>query len=167
MGKISGIWTEDKLKRTIADVEDKQKQVSAFQKNMEEVLEELVKNPNLPSKNAYEEFKKLAAMWKELSQHLESYAARMCYAIQGYFMHNSPDEVKKIMQKHTEVTDKTFPLRNIHCYSVAKDLADEIRSQFDKGRNDKEIELFCNREPKSRLEIRGKSILHRLFAGYL
>ena len=146
-----GIWTEDKLKRAIADVEDKQKQVSAFQKNMEEVLEELVKNANLPSKNAYEELKKLAATWKELSQHLENYAARMCYAIQGYFMHNSPDEVKEIVQKHTEVTDKTFPL---HCYSVAKDLADEIRSQFDKGQNDKEIvSFFATENPKEGLRF--------------
>lgn len=129
-----GIWTEDKLKRAIADVEDKQKQVSAFQKNMEEVLEELVENANLPTKNNYEELKKLAATWKELSQHLERYAARMCYAM------------NKIVQKHTEVTDKTFPL---HYYSVAKDLADEIRSQFDKGWNDKEIvSFFATENPK-------------------
>ena len=156
-----GIWTEKKLEKAIADVEDKQKQVSAFQRDMEKVLDEIVKNANLPSKNAYEELKKLAAAWKELSQLLESYAARMCYAIQGYFTYNSLDEVTEIVLKHTEVTDKTFPL---HCYDVAKTLADEIRSQFDKGRNDKEIvSFFAAENPKEGLRF----IASRFFIGSL
>lgn len=134
-----GVWTVDKLERAIADVDAKQKQVSAFQKFMEEALDGIVKNAELSAKSGYEELKTAAEMWKGFSQQLESYASRLCYAIQGYVMQKSQDDVKEIVEKHADASDKPFP---DNCYDLAQAMADDIRVQFDKGKTDEEIVGF-------------------------
>lgn len=156
-----GIWTVDRLEEAIADVDDKQQQVSAFQKAMEMVLDELVREAALPAKNGYDELKKPAEAWKELCQLLESYKTRMYYAIQGYFMYKSLDGVKEIVEKHTDPSDKPFP---VQCYNLAKTLADDIRLQFDKNKTDKEIvNFFATENPVLSLKV----VLSEFFIGTL
>lgn len=140
-----GVWTVNKLEDAISDVEKKQKQVSAFRKDMERVLDEVVTDAGLPPKN-YEKLKELATTWKKISQHFESYETRMDYAIQGYFMHKSLDEVKAMVKGHTDASDKPFPE---DAYPLAKILADDIRDQFVAGKTDKEvINYFATDNPK-------------------
>lgn len=149
-----GVWTETKLERAIDEVHRKHEDVLAFQKSMEEVLSEIVTDAGLPT-TAYKELKTEAEMWKNLSQRLESYESRMCYAIQGYLMLKSLDDVRKFVEEHTDAEDDPFPDK---CFNLAKSLANEFRVQFDKGKTDKEIANFFateNQEKELRCVFNG------------
>lgn len=150
-----GVWDIKKLKKAIADLDEKQNQISKFQKGMKEVLDEVITAAGLPEKS-YDDLKKLAATWKEISVHFESYSTRMDYAIEGYFMGKALDDVKERVLKHTDPSDKPFP---DDAYPLAKVLADNIRYLFENGKTDKEvINFFATENPKEGLRF--------LFGGY-
>ena len=145
-----GAWDIEKLKKAIADLDEKQHQISKFQKAMEKVLDELVTAAGLPAKS-YDELKKLAATWKEISENFESYSTRMDYAIQLYFKQKPPADVKKRVEEHTDPSEKPFP---DDAYPLAKTLADDILVLFVKGKTDKEvIEFFATENPKEGLRF--------------
>ena len=50
----------------------------------------------------------------------------MCYAIHGYFMFKSLDDVKKFVEEHTDYEDN--PLGD-KCFNLAKILANQFRVQ--------------------------------------
>lgn len=145
-----GIWSIEKLNKAIDDVDEKQTQVSQFQKAMEKVLDEVVTAAGLPAKS-YDELKKLAATWKEISQHFERYSTRMDFAIQAYFLQKPLADVKEKVKQHTDPSDKPFP---DDAYPLAKTLADDIRVLFNKGKKDKEvIEFFATDNPNKGLRF--------------
>ena len=145
-----GVWDIEKLKKAIADLDEKQDKISKYQKAMEKVLDEVVTAAGLPAKS-YDELKKLAATWKEISENFESYSTRMDYAIQGYFMQKPLADVKKRVEEHTDPSDKPFP---DDAYPLAKTLADDILVLFVKGKTDKEvIEFFATENPKEGLRF--------------
>ena len=124
-----GAWSIKKLENAIRDVEEKKVKVSAFQKAMEKVLNEMITDADLPEKS-YDQLVELAKTWKEICEKFERYSTRMSYAIQGYFKHKSLDKVREIVKKHTDPTDVPWP---DDAYPLAKTLADDIRVQFDKA----------------------------------
>ena len=145
-----GVWDIEKLKKAIDDVDKKQKEVTAFQNAMVKVLDETITAAGLPAKS-YDELKTLAATWKEMAENFERYTTRMEYAIKGYFQRKPLDDVKKMVNNHTEPTDKPWPEDG---YPLAETLADDIRVLFDKGKTDQQvIQFFATDNPKEGLRF--------------
>ena len=136
-----GVWTLDKLNKAIEDVETKQKQVTTFQTAMKNVLDKIDTAVGLPAEN-YGELTNMAATWKTISENCDSYEKSFYYAIRGYFMKKSLDEVKEMVQKECD-PGKPFP---DDAYPLAKTLADEIRNEFGQNKADKEIVVFFANE---------------------
>ena len=144
-----GVWTLDKLNKAIDDVEKKQTQVSKFLKAMQDALDPIVEAAGLPAKS-YADLTTMAATWKKISENFDSYEKAMYYAIQGYFLKKSLDDIKKMVAKQSDA-GKSFP---DDAYPLAKTLADDIKYEFDKKKTDKEIvSFFATDNPKISLRF--------------
>ena len=132
-----GVWTLEKLNDAISNVEKKQRQIDAFKKAMTDALDVIVKAAGFPDKS-YDQLTKMAATWKTISENFDSYEKSLCYAIRGYFMKKSLDEIKAMVEKESDA-GKSFPDDG---YTLAKTLADDINSLFDKKKTDKEVVAF-------------------------
>ena len=139
-----GIWTIEKLNDAISEVEEKQKQVDAFKKAMTDALDGMIKDAGLPEKS-YDGLTKMAATWKTISENFDSYEKSLYYAIRGYFLKKSLDDIKTMVAKESDA-GKPFPDDG---YPLAKTLADDIKYQFDQKKTDKEIvAFFATENPK-------------------
>ena len=139
-----GIWTIEKLNDAISNVEKKQKQVDAFKKAMTDALDSMIKDSGLPEKS-YDGLTKMAATWKKISENFDSYEKSQYYAIRGYFLKKSLDDIKAMVAKESD-TGKPFPDDG---YPLAKTLAEDIKYQFDQKKTDKEIvAFFATENPK-------------------
>ena len=139
-----GIWTIEKLNKAISDVEKKQKQVDAFKKAMTDALDIMIKDSGLPQKS-YDGLTKMAATWKKISENFDSYEKSLYYAIRGYFLKKSLDEIKAMVTKESDA-GKPFPDDG---YPLAKTLADDIKYLFSQKKSDKEIvAFFATENPK-------------------
>ena len=139
-----GVWTLDKLDDAISEVEQKQEQVTAYQKAMEKALESVVEEAGLPAKN-YSQLTTMAATWKKISENFDSYQKAMDYAIRGYFLDRSFDAIKKLVERYSD-PGKSLPDDG---YPLAKTLADDIRYMFGQKKTDKQIvAFFATENPK-------------------
>ena len=139
-----GVWTLDKLDKAISDVEKKQTQVDAFQKALTDALDAVVKAAGLQEKD-YNSLTTMAATWKKISEGFDSYEKSMYYAIRGYFMKKSYDEIKAMVDKESD-EGKPFPEDG---YPLAKTLADDINYEFEQKKTDKEVvAYFATEDPK-------------------
>ena len=140
-----GVWTLEKLNNALEDVKKKQKQITKFQNAMEKALDIIVKQAGLPDKT-YDQLKKMADMWKKISEHFDSYQKEFYYAIEGYYNGKTLDEVKKLVKEKSDSTVKPFPDDG---YPLAKVIADDIKVQIKNGKTDAEIvKYFATENPK-------------------
>ena len=102
------------------------------------MLDPLLKDAGLPSKS-YDQLITMASTWKEVSVHYEGYAKVLDYAIEGYILNKSLDDVKKLVESHQDGGEKPFPE---DAYSLAKTLADDLKVKFKAGLDDKAVVAF-------------------------
>lgn len=136
-----GAWTVIKLENAISDVDKKQAQVDKFHKAMENALDPMVKSAGLPAKS-YDQLITMAGTWKKVSENFDSYEKSFYYAIKGFFMKKSVDDIKSLIAKESD-PGKPFPEDG---YPLAKTLADDIKDQFDHKKSDKEVVAFFAQE---------------------
>ncbi|KAJ7339668.1 hypothetical protein OS493_006076 [Desmophyllum pertusum] len=132
-----GVWTLEKLDKAISDVEKKQTQVTTFQTAMQKALDQIVTAAGLPAKD-YAGLTTMAATWEKISENFDSYEKATYYAIRGYFMKQSLDDIKTMVNKESD-PGKPFPDDG---YPLAKTLADDINYQFEQKKTDQEIVAF-------------------------
>ena len=133
-----GVWTIEKLNKAMDAVDDKQNDITKFQKAMTDVLDQLVTCAGLPAKS-YDQLQNMAKSWKTISEHCEGYSKALKFAIEYYFLGKSIDEIKKKVKEISDEGLKAFPE---DAYPLAKTLADGIRDLFTEGKTDKEIVAF-------------------------
>ena len=136
-----GVWTLDKLKSAIDDVEKKQTQVTAFLTAMENVLDEIATAAKIQTGTGYDDLTKMAGTWEQISQNCNSYQKSLYYAIRGYSMKNPTlNNVKTMVTNHS---DPGMPFPD-DAYPLTKTLADEIKSLFQQKKTDQDIvDFFC------------------------
>lgn len=139
-----GVWTLEKLDDAIDEVNKKQEQVTKFQTAMTTALDEIVKDAGLPAKS-YTQLTTMAATWEKISGNFDSYQKSLDYAIQGYVLNKTLDQIKA---KVVSVSDSETPFPE-DGYALAKTLADDINYLFSKNKTDKEIvSYFATDNPK-------------------
>ena len=139
-----GVWTLEKLDKALDDVANKQKQVTQFQTAMQTALDQIVTDAGLPAKS-YSELTTMAATWENISANLDSYQKALDYAIKGYVLNKTLDQIKA---RVTAVSDSGTPFPE-DGYTLAKTLADDINYLFSQNKTDKEIvAYFATDNPK-------------------
>ncbi|KAJ7388807.1 hypothetical protein OS493_035591 [Desmophyllum pertusum] len=116
---------------------------------MEKALDPIVTAAGLEAKD-YAGLTTMAATWKKISENFDSYETATYYAIRGYFMKKTYDEIKKMVDKESDA-GKPFPEDG---YPLAKTLADDIKHEFDQKKTDTEIvAFFATDNPKKGLRF--------------
>lgn len=149
------------MNKAISDIDKKQKQVTAFETAMKKVLDAIAKDAGLSTPtDSYGDLTNMAATWKTISENCDSYAKSFYYAIQGYVMKRSLDQVKAMVTKESDA-GKTFP---DDAYPLTETLAGDIQTEFGQKKTDKEmVTYFATENP----EINQRCVFNEYFISTL
>lgn len=138
-----GAWDLIKLDQALSDIEKKQIQIDKFKSAMTKSLDEIITAAGLPAKK-YDDLPALADTWEKISEHFESYAKTLYYAIKGYFLGKSIDAIKAKIEAESD-RGMPFPEGG---YVLAKTLADDIQLLFKEKKTDQEVVAhFATKNP--------------------